>query len=50
MFEQFGNQGTCKFVLVQNNEAVPVVGPSNEILVLVIVEETVEKSATIPRL
>jgi hypothetical protein len=40
VFEELGYQGPREFIFVQHDERVAVVGPSYEVFVLVVIEET----------
>lgn len=41
VFKEFGNQGPCKFIFIQDNKRVSIVGPSNQFGIFRFIEETV---------
>ena len=42
MFEELRNERSCKFVLVEHNEGIAIIRPSNEVGVVFLVKKTVE--------
>lgn len=41
VFKEFGNQGPCKFIFIQDNKRVSIVGPSNQFGIFRLIEEAV---------